>query len=58
MLLGSSLLTRLLKSEISRLQIRFVGDGSRLQRGLQLLAGTIGGGLGLDLGGLKAQKRI
>jgi hypothetical protein len=57
MFLGSSLSIRLLKSEISRLQIRFVGDGSRLQRGLQLLVGTIGGGLGLGLGGLKAQKR-
>jgi hypothetical protein len=58
MLLGSSLSIRLLKSEISRLQIRFVADGSRLRRGLQLLVATIGDGLGLDLGGLIAQKRI
>jgi hypothetical protein len=57
MFLGSSLSARLLKSEISRLQIRFVVGGSRLRRGLQLLVGTIGGGLGLDSSGLIAQKR-
>ena len=58
MFLGSSLSTRLLKSEISRLQIRFVVGGSRLQRGLQLLVEMIGGGLGLDSGGMIARKRI
>jgi len=58
MLLGSSLSTRLLKSAISRLQIRFVVGGSRLQRGLQLLVEMIGGGLGLGLGEMRAQKRI
>jgi hypothetical protein len=47
MFLGSSLSVRLLRSEISRLQIRFVGGGSRLQRDLQLLVGMIGGGLEL-----------
>ena len=58
MLLGSSLSTRLLKSAISRLQIRFVVGDLRLQRGLQLLVEMIGGGLGLVLGGLIARKRI
>jgi hypothetical protein len=58
MFLGSSLSIRLLKSEISRLQIRFVVGGSRLRRGLQLLVGTIGGGLGLGSGGRKVQMGI
>ena len=58
MFLGSSLSTRLLKSEFSRLQIKSVVAGLRLQRDLQLLAGTIAGGLRLGLGGLIAQMRI
>lgn len=57
MFLGSSLSTRLLKSEISRLQTRFVVGGSRLQRGSQLLVGMIGGGLGLGSSGLIVQKQ-
>lgn len=58
MFLESFLLARPLRSQISRLQIKSVVGGSRLQRGLQLLVGTIVGGLGLGLGGLIAQMRI
>jgi hypothetical protein len=56
MLLESSLSTDLLTPKTSRLQIEFVGDGSRLQTSLRRLVSTIGGGPGLDAGGMRVRK--
>jgi hypothetical protein len=56
MLLESSLSTDLLTPKTSRLQIEFVGDGSRLQRGLRRLVEMIGGDPGLGAGGMRVRK--